>query len=373
MHRQTAYRLALVLFATLVLLKFSPQTGFTSLIRFGEKWNGHRHSSLRTLPLSVVPASNGYDGQFYAQIALDPTLRDVELAHVVDAPAYRARRILSPALAALLGLGNPWWTIQAYSVLNVLAWLLFAWLLQRQIGGSDWMAYARWFGCMFSMGALESVRQSLADLPALLLLLLAVEAHSRARFNQSSWWLAMGNLAKETSVLSAVALLGDFSPGRLPWRRFLLSLAACVMPVAAWLIYVGLRFPAPDGGNGFGNLTWPLLGLLDHLKTCLSAMGSGDFDGRYSMGMVAVMGFLVQIVVLWRSPSPGSAWWRIGAAYSVLFVLLSPWVWSGYWAACRAVLPMTVAFNLLLPSQRHFWPLWVLGNLTLLHALWRFF
>lgn len=157
MKRQTAYCLALVLFATLVLLKFSPQTGFTSLIRFGETWSVHRHSSLQALPIAVVPSSNGYDGQFYAQIALDPTLRDAELPQVVvDAPAYRARRILMPALAALLGLGNPWWTIQAYAMLNVLAWLLFAWLLHRHIGGNDWIAYARWLGCVFSMGALKA-------------------------------------------------------------------------------------------------------------------------------------------------------------------------------------------------------------------------
>ena len=65
-------------------------------------------------------------------------------------------------------------------------------------------------------------------------------------------------------------------------------------------------------------------------------------------------------------------WWRIGAAYSILLLFLSYWVWSGYWAACRAVLPMTIAFNLLLPPNRFFWPLWILGNLTLLHGVWRF-
>lgn len=373
MHRPTAYRLALVLFAALVLLKFSPQTGFTSLIRFGESWNEHRHSSLHSLPIAVASASNGYDGQFYAQIALDPSLRDAELTQVIDAPAYRARRILVPALATLLGLGNPWWTIQAYALLNVLAWLLFAWLLHRHIGSNDWIAYARWFGCVFSMGVLESVRQSLVDLPALLLLLLAVEAHSRARFASGSLWLTLGNLTKETSLLSALALECDFATAKQNWRRILLSLGACVLPLAAWSLYVDHRFPATGSGSGLGNLTWPLLGLLDHLKTCMVALFSGNFDGRYSMGLIATLGFLVQVVELGRSPLPGSAWWRIGAVYSVLFVLLSPWVWSGYWAVCRALLPMTVAFNLILPAQRHFWPLWVLGNLTLLHALWRFF
>lgn len=147
------------MFTVLVLLIFSPQTGFTSLIRFGETWSNRLHSSLQDLPIAVVPSSNGYDGQFYAQIALDPTLRDAELARVVDAPAYRARRILLPALAALLGLGIPWWTIQAYAVLNVLCWLCFAWLLHRHIGRHDWIAYARWVGCVFSMGVTESVRQ----------------------------------------------------------------------------------------------------------------------------------------------------------------------------------------------------------------------
>lgn len=372
MKRHTAYGFALVLFATLVTLKFSPQTGFSSLIRFGETWSDHRHSSLQALPIAVVPASNGYDGQFYAQIALDPALRDPELSQVIDAPAYRARRILMPAVAALLGLGTPWWTIQAYAVLNVIAWLLFAFLLFRHIGGDDWIAYARWFGCVFSMGALESVRQSLVDLPALLMLLLAVDAHTRDRFSSSSWWLSLGNLTKETSLLSALALHYDYSAEKPAWRRILISLGVCALPLAAWALYVHQRFPLSVDGNSLGNFTWPLIGLLVHLKTCLTALLSGDLDGRYSMGLLAALGFLVQILVLWRAPLPRSAWWRIGAAYSLLFIFLSPWVWSGYWAACRALLPMTVAFNLLLPAQRNFWPHWVLGNITLLHAIWRF-
>jgi len=78
------------------------------------------------------------------------------------------------------------------------------------------------------------------------------------------------------------------------------------------------------------------------------------------------------LAVLWRSPLPTAPWWRIGAVYSILFLFLSSWVWSGYWAACRAVLPMTVAFNLLLPPGRWFWSWWILGNITLLHGVWRF-
>lgn len=372
MHRPTAYRLALMLFAALVLIKFSPQTGFTSLIRFGETWNGHRLNSLQALPIAVAQSSNGYDGQFYAQIALDPLLRDAQFDEVLDAPAYRARRILLPAAAAVLGLGNPWWTIQAYALLNSFVWFVFAWRLYRHIGSHDWIAYARWIGCVFSMGALESVRQSLVDLPSLLLLLLAVEAHSRCRFVQSPAWLALGNLTKETSLLSALALQCDLFQGKLPFRRIIISLGACIIPLALWMLYVRHRFPLSPDATALGNFTWPLIGLIDHIEICTAAIMTGNLDGRYLGGLLSALGLITQICVLWRNPEPQSAWWRIGATYSVLFVFLSPWVWSGYWAACRALLPMTIAFNLLLPAQRNFWPLWTLANLTMLHAVWRF-
>ena len=46
---------------------------------------------------------------------------------------------------------------------------------------------------------------------------------------------------------------------------------------------------------------------------------------------------------------------RVGVAYVVLMVVLGPDVWGGYpGAALRVVLPMTIAFNLLLPRTRRF-------------------
>ncbi len=367
-----AFGISTVFFAALVLTKFDPLSGFTGLIRFGGKWQDRRSSALQNLPIATVPESYGYDGQFYAQIALDPLLRSPELTQAVDLPAYRARRILTPATAAMLGLGNHWWTLQAYALLNVFCWFALGWLLRRHIDGSDWLAFARWAGCMFSMGVLDSVRQSLVDLPALLLLGLAVHACTQVRTVRSTLWLVLANLAKETSLLAAVALHCDKSPSSFPWKRALLSLIAAALPLGLWSFYVAQRFPGLPGNSGLGNLTWPLLGLLTQIKLSLRELSLGDFDGRYGFSLLAIGGLLVQFWMLWRTPQPQSAWWRIGAAYSLLLFFLSFWVWSGYWAACRAVLPMTIAFNLLLPATRGFWPLWIAGNITLLHAVWRF-
>ncbi len=372
MNRSAAYWLAAALLAALVLAKFSPQTGFTSLIRFGETWQERRLSALQVLPVATAHDSSGYDGQFYAQIALDPLLRDPRLPTALDAPSYRARRILAPATAAISGLGNPWWTLQAYALLNAFCWFALGWLLYRQIEPDGGRAFARWAGCMFSLGVLDSVRQSLVDLPGLLLLVLATTAYLKAQSTRSTAWLALSGLTKETSLLGALALLADRSLRPFPWRRAALALLATALPVTVWSLYVQQRLASAPGSEGLGNFTWPLLGLLTQAKYALREVSLGNLDSRYTFGLIGIVGLGTQACVLWRRPLPQSPWWRIGAAYSILLVFLSPWVWSGYWAACRAVLPMTVAFNLLLPSSRAFWPLWILGNLTVLHGVWRF-
>jgi hypothetical protein len=367
-----AYWIAALLFAALVLSKFSPQTGFTSLIRFGETWETRRHPALEGLPIATVPASNGYDGQFYAQIALDPLLREEGLSQRIDAPAYRAGRILVPATSFVLGIGQTRWILHVYALLNVACWFALAWLLRSHLNDGTWADFARWTGCLFSMGALESVRQSLVDLPALLLLALAAASHQRTRFAASTAWLALGNLAKEINLLGMIALKCDHLLDSTLRKRAILSLLLGAIPFALWAAYVKARLPGPWISGATGNFSWPLLGLIEQARLSASELASGNFDGRHSFALLAMTGLVLQLIVLWRSPQLQSPWWRIGAAFSILFLFLGSWVWSGYWAVCRVALPMTVAFNLLLPATRWFCPLWIVGNLTILHGVWRF-
>lgn len=368
MPRSLVFWLAVVFFSALVALKFDRVTGFTSLLHFGEPWASRRIPAAQNQSVAVSPHSTGYDGQFYAQLALAPSLHDPALDAALDAPAYRARRILAPATAHLLGFGQPWLVLNLYALLNVVCWLALALLLWREIADASALGFARWAGCLFSLGVLDSVRQSLVDLPALLLLALAVRAHRAARPNVTTTTLALGHLAKETNLLASLALLGW--PPRLEWRR-VVCLVVSVLPLLAWTAYVAARFPAPSS-TGLGNFTWPLLGAADQLLLSLRQLSVGNFDSRHLFAVVGLVGLALQTLVIWRYRNPENPWWRIGAAYSVLLLFLGPWVWSGYWAACRAVLPLTLAFNLLLPAGRAFWPLWIVGNLTVLHGVWRF-
>jgi len=366
------YWIASLLFAGLVGAKFDSLTGFTSLIRFGETWQNRRHTSLQRLPISTVSKSNGYDGQFYAQIALDPLLKGSELPRIIDAPSYRAHRILAPLVAWIAGCGNPWWVIQVYALINIVCWAGLGWVLCRLINGRDWIDFARWVGCMFSVGILDSVRQSLVDLPALLLLVAAIWQLQRSRPNSSTLCLALGGLAKETTLLGAIALSADsvfLAKNRL-WTACRIALV--FVPTCLWWLYVDSRLGTEPSGSGLGNLTRPFAGLVRHTILCVTELGHANLDGRYLFGLLAVVGIIIQSISIWRASNLSSPWWRIGVAYSILIPFLSLWVWSGYWAACRAVLPLTISFNLLLPANRSFWPLWIAGNLTILHGLWRF-
>jgi hypothetical protein len=372
MPRPIAHYLVAAGLAILVLTKFDGKTGFTGLIRFGENWSERRQGGLRDLPVATVTGSNGYDGQFYAQIALDPFLRSDQLPAELDAPAYRARRILVPAVAAAAGMGNPWWTLRAYALVNVCCWIALGVILYRYIRPQDGHAFARWLGCMLSLGVLDSVRQSLVDLPAALLLVLAVNSYSQTRPAGSAAWAALANLAKETSLLGSVALYGGEYHRPFPWRRITLVLLMAVLPIAIWSLYVNQRLAGSIKETSLGNFTWPFVGLLMQGKNSLRELFAGNFDSRYSFGLIGIVGLLTQAWFLWSNRGPQKPWWRVGLAYSLLLVFLGPWVWSGYWAACRAVLPMTIAFNLLLPATRAFWPWWIVGNFTVLHAVWRF-
>src|SRR5438128_11101524 len=151
--------------ALFVASQFTWQQGFTRLLDVRRSYL-HR----RALPefQTLNPATfekEGYDGQFYAQLAIDPLLRNPQLARALDGPEYRARRILQPAVAWLLGGGQPAAAVTIYTLLNLAAWyILFTLLLrsQRLATVQGWLCIA---AIMLTAGVFSSLARSLTDLP----------------------------------------------------------------------------------------------------------------------------------------------------------------------------------------------------------------
>src|SRR5277367_1191614 len=96
------YWLSVAVFLVLVANFYRPGYGFTGLIEFGDHFDGRGIAGLHCY---VEEKSNGYDGQFYAKLALDPLLLHPAVdAHEVDDLYYRRRRIFLSWTAWTLGL-----------------------------------------------------------------------------------------------------------------------------------------------------------------------------------------------------------------------------------------------------------------------------
>lgn len=339
--------LAVAVFLTLCARFWHPAYGFTVFFQLDGSNDTLKLAEFREHPVYVHRDNGGYDGLYYAQIALDPTLQDSELPRAMDNFAYRARRILPPALAWIAGFGQPSSVIFAYSVLNLCAWLACAAVVWRLLAVNDARGFLAWSGVMFSAGALASVRLALTDLPALTLLASGLIAIERARLRTAAAWLATAALARETAL---AALAGLWTR---PWisRGNLFRTLAVGTPLAGWLVYVRLQVGPADAG--WGNFTWPLAGWIEKLLASVTALGTiGDHLLAWTT-ILAFIGLSAQAVVIGVYRRPNDPAWRIGFAYSILLLTLGTAVWEGFpGAATRVLLPLTLAANLVLIRNR---------------------
>lgn len=366
--RSRALRLGLVvLFAWAIARFWHPYTGFTQFLQVDGEMAARIVPALREAPLYVAPGKGSYDGGYYAQIATDPALDRASLQPAIDDAGYRARRILLAALAWVAGGGDPVRIVHAYAVLNIVLWFGLAALLGRVFPPGSARDDFAWAALLFGAGVIFSVRLALTDLAALLLTAGALLLAERGRAGPAAGLVGLAGLTRETAVLAAVALWGRIGDGFRAHARHLLLAAAALVPLALWLLYIHHRL----GGSsaGLGNLAWPLTGWAARwaeLGRGLAVTGNPWLTTECVLEHVALT---VQFVYLaWRARVE-CRWWRVGAAYLLLFAVLGHAVWGGFPnAASRVLLPLTLAFNFRAVRDRAHWAWLVLGNLSLMAA-----
>lgn len=336
----------LLLAPTLVLLRSRVEWeyGFTTLIRFGEEFKPRWLTALHDIE-PPTEAGSGYDGQFYAQFALDPLLRDPGLAKAIDAPAYRAARIGLPWLAAVLGGFAPSRVVQMYGALNLLFWFGLFVVLYRCIGFNTLKDRLLAICLLWNAGTLVSIDRALTDLPAAVLGLGALLWLERTKDNasqrqQAPAWMLMSAaiLTKETTVLS-MGIIGWPRTARQLLRAALIA-AAIVMPLVLWRWYVGIQLPAMLRVSELG---FPGHGLYQKLSYPLRMLGL-----CWNSEVLATVSVLAQAGYLLIKPRIDDPRWRMGAAFVVLSLFITQVVWVEQAAFARVLLPLSFAFNLLL-------------------------
>jgi hypothetical protein len=341
---------------------YLPGQAFTYLVEFGAKQESRYIPELRAIDHYDLPDTYGYDGQYYAQIAMRPHLGDPVLRRAIDNLPYRARRILFCWTAAALGGGDPARALDVFAVQNIVMWLVLAALLLRWFPPVSWGNWVRWAGVLASFGLCVSVRASLMDGPSLALL-----AGGMALLECGRPWLAaavlgVSGLGKETNALAAVA----FVPGdrtRPGWLRALARGALVLLPLAVWLAVLTWRF-GRAGETGVRNFAPPFVGYLRQCGAVARLVAHGPAPLARGSAVIQIA-LTAQWLFFALRPRWSEAWWRVGAATAALMVVLGDAVWEGYPSAiARVALPMTLAFNVLVPRGRGWWVVLLLGNLS---------
>ncbi len=362
----------IVFFACLVARFYDSDTGFTSLISIGSKMRPSLVTDLRAVPHYEYEDSYGYDGVYYVQIALHPTLNDPELSQGVDNLHYRAKRILLSWTAWAVGLGRPEWVVQAYPLLNIFCWLGLACLLWRWLPPDSLNNVLRWAGVMFSHGVCMSVRHSLVDGPSLLLTALAVMLWEKNRRSGAVGVLAAAILTKETSLLAGVLFAEPPPRGWRWWLRTVGFGLLAAIPLVVWLVCLHLRL-GPAHESGFNNFTWPLAGLAQKWGVVAAELVRYGRVEEQVLALLTTLALTVQIGFFVSRFWPREIWWRVGVVFAGLGFFVSQPVWEGYpGAATRVLLPMTLAFNILVPRGRRWLLVLLAGNLSVFAAIAEF-
>ena len=354
-------------FLATVARYYHPAYGFTAFLELPAATHDSELPAVRESPHYDHPGSGGYDGQFYAQLAVEPLLRNPDIDRALDNPPYRAHRILFPWIAWTMGFGRPAWILQAAAIENVLVWLALAWLLWRVIRPASARAFVLWSGCLLAHGLLMSVRYALPDGLSVLLIALAALAVERGRPIVGSLVIGAAGLARETSVLAATSLVQFVRRSPRSWLFVLGCLILCVLPLVLWLDYLRsiYRLRVLAGGE---HITEPLSGLAWKLKSVSAWVWRDGVTAMTRDDLASLAGFLTQgSWLVWRIVRYRdlSAWALTGASFLVLTLMTHQAVWDGTPGAyTRVAMPLTIAVNVLLARDpRTSW--WLIGLVNL--------
>lgn len=329
-----------------------PGAGLTRLIGFSAAWHDRELPAVRSVPHYDDPGA-GYDGRFYAQLAVDPLVRDPALDRALDTPILRAHRILLSWTAWIVGLGRPAWIVHVYSVQNLVAWVLLAWLLRRWIQVVSSKTYVLWCGCLLTYGALASIRYSLTDLPATVLVAGSLVLLERNQRVGAAVLAGAAGLARETTLAMCAAFI-DVRERRAFWKQTVLAGGLAVAPLASWYAYLAAthdwRMVA-----GAGNLGMPFVGLWWKVRSIASAVAGGQLDGVLVATIAGLIGFITQGCVVARELAfarPLRPWMAVAAAFlaAVLCLQIAPWDESPG-AYLRIALPLTIGVNVALAAR----------------------
>jgi hypothetical protein len=271
----------------------------------------------------------GYDGQFAYFIAVDP----VNARYYVEQNrvSYRYTRILYPAAARALALGNPEWVPLSMILVNLLAvtggtYAVALWCRQRGLNP--------WLGLVFAfyVGQVLAFSRDLNEIVAYSLVAVATYLFDRdpPRVLLAGACFGLSALAKETTLVFgavyALALLVRSmkeSSGPMGYRRWanVASFGALAIgPALAWQLFLWWWLGEVGVRQGAGLYVVPFANLYN-----LFPLDQGEIDSVAAVIVPSTICLAICVLHMWRAPQNRrrkELW--VTALNILLFVLLLP-------------------------------------------------
>ncbi len=326
---------------------------------------GHTYTQQAQLPPGVllVPL-DGYDGQFYYRLALDPLDWGKTAFGITMDQSYRYTRLGYSALAWLVSLGQHGLVPVVLVAINLLAVAAMAYLggmFARQSGRHAlWgLAFAAYFGLVISVG--RDTAEPLAEM----CLLGGLLAYRRSRPVLATVAFAAGAITRETVLLAPAAIAATrlVAMARRRTRPGLADLTwvvpACAYGVLQLVVHVVINGQYPLVASGDRNLAVPFTAMFRALEYDLGQLNFAHLSPidiamleYVTLGVFIVAGLAVLLV------TTAPAHERLAFVFFVLQLgLLSSQIWTSTFGEGRSLIePYLMALVLLLATPRRYLP-----------------
>jgi hypothetical protein len=333
---------------------------------------GHVYTHRAQLPrgLLLVPYQ-GYDGQFYYRLALDPANWNATAFGITVDQPYRYTRIGYPILAWLLSAGQHQLVPVALVVINLLgvaAIAVLGGMFARDSGRHAlWgLAFAAYFGLVISVG--RDTAEPLAEACMLGGLLAYRRAGSSPRSSRLMYALtaalfAFGAITRETILLApaGIAVTRIIAIARRRANPGLADLTWLVPAVVYGLLEIAVHFVVkgefPLLANGSRNLTVPFQAMVHALRYEIAHINTSQLSAPdTSLLEYATLGIFVVagLTVLFVTTAPVHE--RLAFVFFVFQLgLLSGQIWNSTFGDGRSLIePYLMALVLLLATPRRY-------------------
>jgi hypothetical protein len=279
---------------------------------------------------SVLDQTSLGDGHLYRVLASDPLLQRDDILRVPTEQAYRSQRMLVPWLiwATTLGNGRGFEVAQLvwlFVGIAASAWALADVLQQRRRAPMFALLVA------FIPGVVATLHFAGVDTVAAAAVALAIRSHAQGSLRQRAGWLSAAVLARESSILVAIAMIVEQCLTARSLRPLWTSSVAPFVVLAVWQLVLRWRFGQ-----------WAILGGLDGNRGRMwSGLGDGiTLWGQRSVTSAILIAVAMAVPFALRSP----IWVRVlvvlTAVASSSFGVL---VWGDYLGFPRPFIPVCLA------------------------------